>query len=97
MRAGEYRYRLIYQYMEQVPIRVINAQDPADRARHDKMVQLVETMLDLNRQLPAAKTTHDKTLIQRQMDATDKRIDALVYELYGLTDEEIRLVEGSAP
>jgi len=97
MRAGEYRYRLIYQYMEQVPIRVINAQDPADRARHYKMVQLVETMLDLNSQLPAAKTTHDKTLIQRQMDATDKRIDALVYELYGLTDEEIRLVEGSAP
>ena len=30
---------------------------------------------------------------QRQIDATDKEIDRLVYELYGLTDEEIRIVE----
>jgi len=30
---------------------------------------------------------------QRQIDATDKLIDQLVYELYGLTDEEIRIVE----
>ena len=31
--------------------------------------------------------------IQRQIDATDKQIYQLVYELYGLTDEEIRIVE----
>jgi len=30
---------------------------------------------------------------QRQIDATDKRIDQLVYDLYGLTDEEIKIVE----
>jgi hypothetical protein len=32
--------------------------------------------------------------IQRQIDATDKQIDTLVYELYGLTEEEIKIVEG---
>ena len=31
--------------------------------------------------------------IQRQIDATDLQIDELVYELYGLTGEEIRIVE----
>jgi hypothetical protein len=36
---------------------------------------------------------HEKTAIQRQIDATDKQIDQLVYEVYGLTDEEIRTVE----
>jgi len=36
------------------------------------------------------KTEHEKLLIQRQIDATDKRIDQLVY---GLTDEEIKIVE----
>jgi len=36
---------------------------------------------------------HEKSLIQRQIDATDKQIDRLVYELYGLTDKEIRIVE----
>jgi hypothetical protein len=31
----------------------------------------------------------------RQIAATDKEIDQLVYELYGLTDDEVRIVEGS--
>jgi len=31
--------------------------------------------------------------MQRQMNATDRQIDELVYELYGLTDDEIRIVE----
>jgi len=33
-------------------------------------------------------------LLQRQIEATDKQIDRLVYELYGLTEEEIGIVEG---
>ncbi len=36
-----------------------------------------------------------KTNIERQIAVTDKAIDALVYELYGLTEKEIRIVEGS--
>ena len=35
----------------------------------------------------------EKLLVQRQIDATDRQIDQLVYELYGLTDKEIRIVE----
>lgn len=93
VRAGEYRYRLIYQYMEQVPIRPIDASGPADRARHDKVVKLVESMLSLHQQLAASNTAHDKTLIQRQIGASDKQIDRLVYELYELTAEEIAIVE----
>jgi type II restriction/modification system DNA methylase subunit YeeA len=42
----------------------------------------------------SAKTAHEKTILQRQIDATDKQIDNLVYELYGLTEEEIKIVEG---
>jgi hypothetical protein len=36
---------------------------------------------------------HEKTAIQRQIEATDGQIDRLVYELYGLTEEEIGIVE----
>ncbi|HRH38719.1 MAG TPA: hypothetical protein PK760_10260 [Flavobacteriales bacterium] len=32
--------------------------------------------------------------LQQQIEKTDKEIDALVYRLYGLTEEEIALVEG---
>ncbi|HEY7307895.1 MAG TPA: hypothetical protein VH643_00910 [Gemmataceae bacterium] len=31
--------------------------------------------------------------LKRQIDATDRQIDQLVYELYGLTDAEIKIVE----
>jgi hypothetical protein len=57
-------------------------------------------MLDLEKGLPAAKTEYARAAIQRQIDATDRqacpdagRIDRLVYELYDLTDDEIRIVE----
>jgi hypothetical protein len=52
-------------------------------------------MLELNKQLQDAKLDHDKTLFQRQIEATDAAIDKLVYELYGLTEDEIKVVEGS--
>jgi type II restriction/modification system DNA methylase subunit YeeA len=38
-------------------------------------------------------TPVDKTALQRQIDATDRQIDRLVYKLYNLTDDEIRIVE----
>jgi hypothetical protein len=77
-----------------IPIRTINFSDPADVQRHAHMVALVERMLNLHRELAAAQTPGEKARLQRQVDATDAQIDALVYELYGLTDEEIKLVEG---
>ncbi|MBM4162564.1 MAG: restriction endonuclease subunit M, partial [Ignavibacteria bacterium] len=77
------------QYFGELPIRTINFSDPVDKSRHDKMVELVQQMLDLHKQLHKVKTEHEKTALQRQIDATDKQIDNLVYELYGLTEEEI--------
>jgi len=77
-----------------LPVIPINFSDPADKARHDRIVQLVEQMLDLHKHLVEARTGHDTTIIQRQIDATDRQIDRLVYELYGLTEEEIAVVEG---
>ena len=74
--------------------RTINFSDPADKARHDRRLALVTQMLDLNKRLQDAKLDHEKTLLQRQVEATDAAIDALVYELYGLTEEEIGIVEG---
>jgi len=85
--------RFIYQYLVRVPIRAIDFSDPADVERHDRMVALVERMLALHKQLADAKTPMAKELLQRQIDATDRQIDRLVYELYGLTEEEIKIVE----
>ena len=51
-------------------------------------------MLKLHKDLPKAKTPHEQESIQRQIAAKDSQIDALVYELHGLTEEEVRIVEG---
>ena len=82
------------QFLVQLPIRTIDFSDPADVARHDHMVALVEQMLSLHKQLPQARTPHEQTALERQIEATDRQIDALVYELYALTKEEIGIVEG---
>ena len=50
-------------------------------------------MLDLHKQLQAAKLPQAQTLLQRQIEAADRQIDRLVYDLYGLTEEEIEIVE----
>jgi hypothetical protein len=68
------------------------------------VVELVERMLDpsagsgqaLHKQLPKAKTPHEQESLKRTIAATDKQLDELVYELYGLTGDEIRIVEGTA-
>jgi type I restriction-modification system DNA methylase subunit len=60
-----------------------------------KIIQLVETMLKLNKQLAEVKSSHDKKLLTRQIEATDRQIDALVYDLYNLTPGEIQIVEDS--
>ncbi len=49
-------------------------------------------MLDLHKQLAAARSADEKTAIQRIIEATDKEIDRVVYELYGLTEEEIKVI-----
>ncbi|HTW91342.1 MAG TPA: hypothetical protein VMH22_06495 [bacterium] len=59
------------------------------------MVELVERMLDLHKQLPKAKTPHEHESLKRTIAATDKSIDALVHELYGLTEEQVKIVEGA--
>ena len=81
--------------MEQVPIRPINFSDPADKARHDKMVELVDRMLELNKQKHSGKLAPSQLdRIDREIGSTDQEIDDLVYELYGMKDEERKIIEG---
>ena len=61
---------------------------------HDRMVTLVEQMIELHKRQAAASAS-DRELYQRQIDATNREIDRLVYNLYGLTEEEIAVVERS--
>lgn len=50
-------------------------------------------MLALGPKLWSAKSNAERATLQNAVTATDEQIDALVHELYGLTAEEIKLVE----
>jgi predicted type IV restriction endonuclease len=82
-------------YLSRIPVHRVNLSDPRDKARHDKMVSLVQRMLDLHKRLQTARTDHERGVLERQIAVTDGEIDRLVYELYELTDEEITIIEGS--
>ena len=86
------------QFLSQIPFRVIDFKKLADKARHDKLVVLVDKLLGLMPKLrgPSGRAPSDseKAVLQNAVAATDQQIDALVYELYGLTEGEIKLVEG---
>jgi len=97
VRAGQFRYRLINQYMEKVPIRPINFDDPTDAAKNHKMVALVDLMLDFHKKLSGEKNPETRKHLQTLINATDHQIDHLVYDLYDLTREEIGIVEQRAP
>lgn len=83
--------------LSKLPIRTIDISDAADVERHDRMVSLVEQMMYLHQQLSQTKVPADKTSLQGQLKNTDEKIDRLIYELYGLTEDEIQIVEGSQP
>jgi type I restriction-modification system DNA methylase subunit len=89
------RLRWFTQDVERIPIRTIDYSNPSEIAQHDRMVALVERMLKLHKDRQAEKLPDRIEKIERQIQAADKEIDALVYELYGLTEEEIKIVEGS--
>jgi hypothetical protein len=92
--GGYFEYKPMY--VSKIPIRPIDFSNRADKSRHDRMVNLVEQMLLAKQHLSAAKSDADKDFYQNKCAGLDRQIDALVYELYGLTPEEIRIVEGAS-
>lgn len=78
--------------LKQLPI-AINEQD---KAQHDRLVALVQQMLDLHKTLSTARDPRTREQLHRHIESTDHAIDRLVYELYDLTEEEIRIVESNS-
>jgi hypothetical protein len=88
LRGGYFRMKTAY--LNPFPLPVDKMSHGTESVLHDALVDLCDNAVTLRGRLAAGKVPNDKTVIQRQIDATDRQIDQLVYEL---TDAEIRLVE----
>lgn len=80
-------------YLERLPIPKLDFSNAADKSRHDRLVTLVDRMLALHAQLAKTKAPPVRAGLQGQIESTDREIDKLVYDLYALTEDEIRIVE----
>ncbi len=78
--------------LRNLPVYTLDFDRPEDRARHDRMEKLVQRRIDLEKS-GRAPVDQDHETLQKKIRATDRQIDMLVYELYGLTDEEIAVIE----
>ncbi|PKL69505.1 MAG: hypothetical protein CVV30_08095 [Methanomicrobiales archaeon HGW-Methanomicrobiales-1] len=85
----------VWERIAALPIYTPDFDHPDDKARHDRMVTLVTGMLELHEHLGHAKTDQERRLIAQEIGSTDRQIDSLVYGLYGLTADEIAVVEES--
>ncbi len=90
--GGYYEYKPMY--LEQLPIHTIDFTNETEKARHAHIVNLVEQMLKVKEELASAKLDSDVQRLELRCATLDRQIDEAVYELYGLTEEEIRIVEG---
>lgn len=85
--------KILIQNAKQLPIRKIDFSKPTEKKLHNYLVALVNVMLDLNKKLQTTKGS-EQVQIQRQIEKTDREIDELVYKLYGITEEEKKVIEG---
>lgn len=70
-----------------------NITSKTEKTVHDRIIANVKQILSLHQLRATAKTPHEQTALDRQIDAIDSQIDRDVYVLYRLTDSEIKLVE----
>ena len=81
--------------LKKIPIKTIDFSNESEKILHDSLVNFVQQILDLHKKLAEAREPRTRETLQRQIDAVDAQIDRLVYELYGLTEEEVKVVEGA--
>ena len=86
--------RFIRQYLEVLPIKTIDEQNKSEKALHDEIVKLVETMLQIQQQKQSSTLPEQVQQLEQRIAYTDDKINEKVYALYGLSEEEIKVVEG---
>ena len=76
-----------------IPMPSVDLTKKSDKEVHDKLVKLVDNIIAINKKLVGENNPNTKEILERQVRALDGEIDRLVYGLYGLNDNEIRIIE----
>jgi type I restriction-modification system DNA methylase subunit len=80
------------QYLSEIPIKVINRNFPVEFELYERIISIAEELLSLNQEI-IGKSKDGKDALQKVANDQDKLLDAAVYKIYGLSEEEIVTVE----
>ena len=99
-RALRFYYRTTFQTLHvqrgelsSLPLPPINFANANDRRRHDRIVALVEQMLDAKREESKVRSDRDRDYWARRSETLDRQIDRAVYDLYGMEQAEVDIIE----
>ena len=95
-RGGWFSYEA--RFIRHLPIRIIDLAKPDEKKAHDDLVYLVEKMLQLKKNLAPISDIYgyEREDLLKEIEKTDEEINNSVYDLYGLTEEERKIVETAA-
>jgi len=77
-----------------IPMPVIDLSNSSHKEVHDKIVVLVDNIIELNKKLISEKNPNSLNMINRQISACEKQLDNLIFSIYNLNDEEKKIIEG---
>lgn len=101
-----YAYRFIFSravrtmhfdgyYIGKFPLPILDHSKPSCQVANEKLVNLVKTMQELNKKLLMVKEdySYEKDDLKKEVRRTDNEIDSIIYQLYGLTENEVELIK----
>jgi len=91
--GGYFEYKPMY--VSKLPIKVIDQTIPGEKDFYDEVTKLVNQLLKLNEEKQQQTLQSKLDQIENRIDYCEQRINDIVYELYGLTKEEIALIENA--
>ena len=93
MGGGYLRFRT--RFLNHLPIKLLDFNNLSEKAIHDKLVSLVDQMLELHKKKASLPPSAEREKIEREIAITDEKIDEIVYELYGITEKERKIIEAN--
>ncbi|WIH94973.1 N-6 DNA methylase [Brachyspira pilosicoli] len=81
-------------HINELPIYKIDLSKKEEKEKYDKIIELVDSMIILNKKLILEKNPNSLNMINRQILACEKQLDNLIFSIYNLNDEEKRIIEG---
>ncbi len=85
--------KILIRNCKNFPIKTINNKNEEDVRKQNVIIQFVDKLLHLNQEIQHITLESKRQLVQGKIDYCENKINHLVYQLYELTDEEIKMVE----